>query len=343
MKKTLRIIVSVALLVTMLSMTLLPSFAEAVPGDPDDPSTWPFDTVFSEIMIEKFRAFYDQVDESGITNGDKALEFTRTGYGGYAPQWYDSVDMRYMLTLPYFSFCWDWTGQHISGFCNYFLDTTTMRYFSCVFHGSLDLSGSEIRGITIGSPLHAAPTRITSVTLNDCENLTGVVIYGQPYCTEFHGLNTRVDVVNGICLDQCDFRLIELQLGAEREPIIVKTLGNGSVNFVYKYPAINNDDPMYHITAVSKTGEFLGWYSDGQRIETSTAYVGNETEGANLTAVFAGDVDGDGALTVADALTIMRGSLGVVDCPLTMGDIDGSGDLSIADAILLARLLLGVA
>ena len=56
-----------------------------------------------------------------------------------------------------------------------------------------------------------------------------------------------------------------------------------------------------------------------------------------------GDVDGDGVVTSADALTVLRMSLGIIATPVSgsldfsICDIDGSGDITSVDALLIIR------
>lgn len=56
-----------------------------------------------------------------------------------------------------------------------------------------------------------------------------------------------------------------------------------------------------------------------------------------------GDINGDGFITMADALTIARVALNLeqVEDPM-MGDIDGDGNITVADALTAARVALGL-
>ena len=56
-----------------------------------------------------------------------------------------------------------------------------------------------------------------------------------------------------------------------------------------------------------------------------------------------GDVDGDLQVTVADALLIMRASMGIAELDEgVVGDMDGDGSVSVSDAIIIMRIALGV-
>lgn len=71
----------------------------------------------------------------------------------------------------------------------------------------------------------------------------------------------------------------------------------------------------------------------------------NVTENRTVTAEYSllGDVDGDGVVTSADALTVLRMSLGIIATPVSSSldfsicDIDGSGDITSVDALLIIR------
>lgn len=56
-----------------------------------------------------------------------------------------------------------------------------------------------------------------------------------------------------------------------------------------------------------------------------------------------GDVDGDGELTVADALLIMRAAMSLAELDEGVnGDVSGDGTVDISDALLVMRMALGL-
>ena len=56
-----------------------------------------------------------------------------------------------------------------------------------------------------------------------------------------------------------------------------------------------------------------------------------------------GDADGDGTLTLGDALAIMRTAIGVApEFGDNIGDMNANGDINLDDAITLARICIGV-
>lgn len=54
-----------------------------------------------------------------------------------------------------------------------------------------------------------------------------------------------------------------------------------------------------------------------------------------------GDYDGSSKVTIADALGVLRTSVGLVDCELCVCDADGNGSNSISDALRTLRLAVG--
>ncbi len=69
------------------------------------------------------------------------------------------------------------------------------------------------------------------------------------------------------------------------------------------------------------------------------------TPGGEPQPTILGDVDGDGEVTIADALLVLRYCMGVqelTDAQLEVADINGDGEVSLDDAILLLRLAMGL-
>lgn len=67
----------------------------------------------------------------------------------------------------------------------------------------------------------------------------------------------------------------------------------------------------------------------------------------DVTVIFGGDADGDGTLTLGDALAIMRTAIGVApefgdNIGDNIGDMNANGDINLDDAITLARICIGV-
>ncbi|MBO4583474.1 MAG: metallophosphoesterase [Clostridia bacterium] len=65
----------------------------------------------------------------------------------------------------------------------------------------------------------------------------------------------------------------------------------------------------------------------------------------NASSLAEGDMDGDGEVTVTDALSALRAALGLQTPPRQVrlaGDVDGDGDLTVSDALLILRRSAGI-
>ena len=118
----------------------------------------------------------------------------------------------------------------------------------------------------------------------------------------------------------------------------------------------NYDFKWYCIKAVPVPGNsFCGWYAvDGTLLSTNVEINRNDFDGVNdFIAKFTastpggvGDVDGDGAVRVSDAVLIMRYALGLIEFTpeqILCGDVDGDGFVKVADAVMVIRIALGLA
>lgn len=117
-----------------------------------------------------------------------------------------------------------------------------------------------------------------------------------------------------------------------------------------------NGDICYYIKAASVPGNsFCGWYAvDGTLLSTNVEINRNDFDGVNdfiarftaSTPGGVGDVDGDGAVRVSDAVLIMRYALGLIEFTpeqILCGDVDGDGFVKVADAVMVIRIALGLA
>ena len=92
---------------------------------------------------------------------------------------------------------------------------------------------------------------------------------------------------------------------------------------------------------------------DGTLLSTNVEINRNDFDGVNdFIAKFTastpggvGDVDGDGAVRVSDAVLIMRYALGLIEFTpeqILCGDVDGDGFVKVADAVMVIRIALGL-
>ncbi|MBR5949606.1 MAG: hypothetical protein IKZ82_13330 [Clostridia bacterium] len=97
---------------------------------------------------------------------------------------------------------------------------------------------------------------------------------------------------------------------------------------------------------------FEGWYdAQGNLISNRPEYEASELDGDHFIARFTsasfipGDADGNGSVTVADAILALRYAMGLLDddaLVLAASDMDGNGSVSMADAVAILRIGMGL-
>ncbi|MBR4636996.1 MAG: dockerin type I repeat-containing protein [Clostridia bacterium] len=68
-------------------------------------------------------------------------------------------------------------------------------------------------------------------------------------------------------------------------------------------------------------------------------------EGGETPEPLPGDFDGDGEVTIADALLTMRSSMGLIgltDQQFAAANVDGDAEITIADALMIMRASMGL-
>ena len=101
-------------------------------------------------------------------------------------------------------------------------------------------------------------------------------------------------------------------------------------------PGLSADE----IVALLKTNAFDENYTGGG---AGRLYVGSLFAGDP--PVLMGDADGDGTVSVADALIVLRFSMGLISASAldtAAADMDGSGSVTVADALLILRKAMGI-
>lgn len=97
---------------------------------------------------------------------------------------------------------------------------------------------------------------------------------------------------------------------------------------------------------------FAGWYNaENELISMKPEYEASELDGVVFIARFEGgaslpgDADGNGSVTIADAILALRFSMGLIDesaLSTDAADMDGNGSVTIADAISILRMGMGL-
>ena len=328
---------------------IAPAFA-AVSDEAELPGTRgvyssPYEELLSEQDREKLLAFWSIVNgETDVSNGEACFisdypsewldEIGGSEYGGTAMTplvstnpWYDGLfDFRLWYELneeepspggaPGETPCMVWPD----------------------LYGELDLSGTAVLHFyslnQYPDPEH--PLHISRVCLDDCSYLWTAVLYYAEHCTEFSAKNCP-ELRSVILLDD-PLERIEFGPTAFGEDIGVYAFGQGSVGIAYRY---YYDEPTCRLYA-NPIDAFLGWYKDG-------VLIGEELEcdiadGGNYAACYGGDADGNGSVTVTDAIMVLREAMGIGrDGEVSpMLDVNGNGSVDVSDAIMILRFAMGI-
>ncbi|MBR6110155.1 MAG: hypothetical protein IKQ36_10500 [Clostridia bacterium] len=122
------------------------------------------------------------------------------------------------------------------------------------------------------------------------------------------------------------------------------------------------DGSSYFVDAYPEDGfDFLGWYDEqGDLLSTAARWYLTDGDFGTVIARFTGadepgpgpeptpvigDVDGDGEVTLVDALIILRAAMGLVELTPeqeALADFNGDGTVNSEDALLVMRLAMGL-
>lgn len=243
-------------------------------------------------------------------------------------------------------------------------DCTALLSLTCQINGLTELDVSHCTELTY---LHCEHNHLTSLDVSNCADLNML------FC--FENELTELDVHGAAALDRLncyDNALTELDLSAnpmmtyldatgnhlrllrlsnaDSLPLnTVRAEGRGAFDCEIVFAA---SDVVMH--AFPNSGEeFLGWYSEnGERISTGNTFTGVYNGESEITARFSGevvpgsgDIDGDGNVTITDAVITLRIAMGLADATpeqLGAGDMDGSGTIGANDAVIILRMAMGI-
>lgn len=162
--------------------------------------------------------------------------------------------------------------------------------------------------------------------------------------------NTELEILG--CSEN---HLTELDL-SNNPRIDIDTISAEGSGFIGVSTELDENSESYCcIEAASVPGNsFCGWYAvNGTLLSTNVEINRNDFDGVNdFIAKFTastpggvGDVDGDGAVRVSDAVLIMRYALDLIEFTpeqILCGDVDGDGFVKAADAVMVIRIALGL-
>ena len=380
MKRKLKALAAILLVLVMLGSAMPMQLAVEAMTPPTTRYATPHG--YNDHDYQKMVAFFEQTDENGVRNGEKLSE----DYDPTDPETWWEYDGDYCRgSIEWTTVAGEYRLYEIffGGIGNYalplelvgFLDVsgcTALTDVRCNSWGDIQLTGLDVSGCAALEVLDCDGNELTEL---DVSTNTGLVWL---YCrrnqlteldisanTELRRLYcsgnqlTELDVSANTELESLscsENHLTELDL-SNNPRIDIDTISAEGSGFIEVSTVWDeNDDICYYIKAASVPGNsFCGWYAvDGTLLSTNVEINRNDFDGVNdFIAKFTastpggvGDVDGDGAVRVSDAVLIMRYALGLIEFTpeqILCGDVDGDGFVKVADAVMVIRIALGLA
>ena len=294
---------------------------------------------------EKLLAFWQQEAYDGMNNGEAVYAYdfmegsqhpspvyqggylTALIFEQYVSGGHYGYDFNFVYTLP-----WSivFNGECADGMLDIFPD----------LYGSLDLAGTGLINLGAGQAydhpfqtILPGQTHITSVTLDGCDLLRTAKFSGQEYCGIFSALDcpqlSKVELLDGA------FRRIDVGTELYEKTVGAAAFGSGSVGMAFD--AENGEGIT--LAAYPENDIFIGWFDGGELVSRELECT--VTDGGSYRAVFAGDADGDGALTISDAVLVLRMSMNLLDTE-NYADVNGNGSVDVSDAIMILRFAMGI-
>ena len=310
--------------------------------------SWPFASPnygLNEYDQEMLLAFWQQPAYDGLTNGEAVYDI-HLGEGGFisggAPT-YDGSYWTYLLedhslsngtiTFDMYLYYWleGWSGTPLPTpgpeFSVYDIPFVNVNPD---LYGTLDLHGTNINSLVSGGD---SRTHITDIVLDDCPHLYMIDFIHQPAANTLSAKNCPISRIQTF---GSTFKSIEYDCRAYSETMHIMSDGEGCVS-VYHY---RPNEIASQLTATSMGEMFMGWYKDSELISTEPTV--EVTEGGEYTARFGGDVDGDGTVTSADALLLMRMCMGLIPMEGMDADVNMNGEQDVVDALMILRFVMGM-
>lgn len=340
-----------ALLSALLVLTALPlSFAKTAGVPPLD-----FPEGYNVNDYMRCVDFLEQTDENGVKNGQKMAE----NYDPNDPYTWGSYTDDQGNKLDCFRFEPDFGGEYrlVEIKANRADLIGTMDLTGCAVIETVNcvqnrISGMVVEGCAALEILNFLENEVSEVDLSTNPNLVDLGTADNPIA--------ELDISNNPLLHNLfagGGRMTELDLSNNpRLPMQrIYAEGNGSVGYMYLDLGVMDILALYN--APFEGAVFEGWYTvDGQLVDASpdvfqvpdpwmydvliARYSGGDEQ-----PHLPGDVDGDGAVTVMDALLAMRCGMGLIELDeeaAARADFDGSGGVTISDAVLILRAAMGI-
>lgn len=234
-------------------------------------------------------------------------------------------------------------------------DLTELDVSECAALEELDCDYNHMTELDVSANtelrrLYCSGNQLTELDVSGCAALEVLYCDGNELTELDVSANTELEILG--CSEN---HLTELDL-SNNPRIDIDTISTDGYGFIGVSTKLDENSESYCcIEAASVPGNsFCGWYAvDGTLLSTNVEINRNDFDGVNdFIAKFTastpggvGDVDGDGAVRVSDAVLIMRYALGLIEFTpeqILCGDVDGDGFVKVADAVMVIRIALGL-
>ena len=234
-------------------------------------------------------------------------------------------------------------------------DLTELDVSECAALEELDCDYNHMTELDVSANtelrrLYCSGNQLTELDVSGCAALEVLYCDGNELTELDVSANTELEILG--CSEN---HLTELDLSSNPR-IDIDTISTDGYGFIGVSTKLDENSESYCcIEAASVPGNsFCGWYAvDGTLLSTNIEINRNDFDGVNdFIAKFTastpggiGDVDGDGAVRVSDAVLIMRYALGLIEFTpeqILCGDVDGDGFVKVADAVMVIRIALGL-
>ncbi len=364
LKAALAVVLAALMALAAVPVSALPRFEAKAEIEP----YWTVPDGYNAHDYNKCVQFLEQTDENGVKNGEKLSENYDPNDPGtwYGINWSNDADRRAeTMSLSEFEL----VGYlDVSG-CTELVELDCSKN-NITELNIWDCSGLEILNCHRNSISSLDVTNNPSLTKLSCgaNNLTDLNVSNNTELNTLicHTNNlTELDLSNNAKLGQLSCqsnRLTELDLSNNpwiRFYNLIKAEGNGFIGLIYINRGATAEAMLFAqpINGASFDGFYsldFGYSYQGNWNDLYQAYIYdpdifcfNERFSARFSGgLTPGDIDGNGSVSVADAISTLRLSMGILDgsgMNTDAADMDGNGNITIADAIVILRMAMGLA
>lgn len=365
MKKTMKTALALALALCLalaaIPASALPRFdvkAEVTPN-------WTVPDGYNVHDYTKCVEFLEQTDEDGVKNGTKLSENYDPNdpntWRAYCFMWHAVNDELRILHIWLGSYDFSLNGE---------LDISGCTELETLESSNNNISELNVSGCTALKYLYCDCNNLSELNVTECAELKELSCLGNNL--------TELDVSRNpelYSLNLIGSRLTELDLSIN--PYLafeyLRVEGSGWLDYTSDYSVEAKkdglgDDGMFDVFVRAypssgasfegfyyESGELLdeGYYDDMHDYYLLRGFYhsADDLPQDRIIARFSGgftpgDIDGNGSVSVADAISTLRLSMGISDgsgLNTDAADMDGNGSVTLADAIIILRMAMGLA